>query len=95
MMHNPTAPGSIIRYDVLEPLELSVAEAARRLGVSRSSLSRVVNGKAAISVDLALRLEKAGVSTAQTWIAVQANYELWMAKQHEPPEVHALQVRNV
>lgn len=95
MMHKPTAPGSIIRYDVLEPLELSVAEAARRLGVTRASLSRVVNGKAGISADLALRLEKAGVSTARTWLAMQANYDLWLAMQHEPPKVRALQVREV
>lgn len=93
MRSSPTAPGKIIKYDVLEPLHLSVAEAARRLGVSRASLSRVVNGKAAISADLALRLEQAGVSTARTWLAVQANYELWLAMRHEPPKVLALQIR--
>lgn len=90
MMHNPTHPGSIIRRDVLEPLNLSVAEAARRLGVSSTSLSRVLNGKAAISPDLALRLEMAGVSTARCWLAVQADYELWQAKQRAQPTVHSL-----
>jgi addiction module HigA family antidote len=95
MVHNPTAPGSIIKHDVLEPLSLSVAEAARRLGVSRGSLSRVINCKAAISPDFALRLEKAGVGTARTWLALQANYELWLATQQEPPKVRALQVRKV
>jgi addiction module HigA family antidote len=93
MRSRPTAPGNIIKYDVLEPMHLSIAEAARRLGVSRASLSRVVNGKAGISAGLALRLEKAGVSTARTWLAMQANYELWLAMQHERPKVRALQIR--
>lgn len=95
MMHNHPHPGGIIRHDVLEPLNLSVAEAARRLGVSSTSLSRVLNGKAAISPDLALRLEIAGVSTARSWLAVQANYELWQAKQHAQPTVRPLQARQV
>lgn len=95
MMHTPSHPGSIIRHDVLEPLNLSVAEAARRLGVSSTTLSRVLNGKAAISPDLALRLEMAGVSTARSWLAVQTDYELWQAKQHAQPTVRPLQTRRV
>ncbi|MGN2248344.1 HigA family addiction module antitoxin [Frateuria sp. GZRR35] len=74
-MHNPLHPGGVIKHDVLEPLQLSVSEAARRLGVPCASLSRVIDGEAAITPDLALRLEKAGVSTASSWVALQANYE--------------------
>lgn len=95
MMHNPSHPGVIIKHDVLEPLNLSVAEAARRLGVSRASLSRVINSKVAIGPDLALRLELAGVSTARSWLAVQANYELWQAEQHTQPTVRSLQATEV
>jgi addiction module HigA family antidote len=61
-------------------LELSVTEAAARLGVSRVALSRVLHGRAAISPDLALRLEKAGVSTAQAWLSMQANFDLAEAR---------------
>lgn len=93
MMHNPAHPGCIIRHDVLTPLNLSVAEAARRLGVSRTSLSRTLNGNTAISPDLALRLEKAGASTALTWLRMQADYELWQAKQRAQPTVRPLQAR--
>ncbi len=59
--------------------------------MSRVALSRVVNGKAGISPDLALRLEKAGVSTARFWVNLQANYDLWQAIQHDQPPVRALQ----
>jgi addiction module HigA family antidote len=58
-------------------LELSVTDAAERLSMSRVALSRVINGKAGISSDLALRLEEAGVSTARVWVNLQANYDLW------------------
>ena len=62
-----------------------MAEATDRL-----SISRVLNGKSGISSDLALRLEKAGVSTARFWIGLQANYDLWRAMQHKQPQVRAL-----
>lgn len=94
MMHNPPHPGGILKCDVLDPLNLSVAEAARRLGVSRASLSRIINGKATMSPDLALRLEKAGVSTAHALLAMQTNYQLWQAMQRPQPTVRPLQVRN-
>lgn len=92
MMHNPPHPGDVIKHDVLEPLSLSVAEAARRLGVSRTALSRVLNRETAIRPNLALRLEKAGVSTARSWLAMQADYELWQAMQHAQPTVRPLGV---
>lgn len=72
-------------------LGLSVKEAAERLGMSREALSRVLNSRAAISPDLALRLEKAGVSTARAWLAMQVNYDLAQARQHPMPTIRALQ----
>ena len=90
-MLNPPHPGELLRDDVINELGLSVTETAQRLGMSRVALSRVLNGRAAISPDLALRLEMAGVSTARAWLAMQVNYDLAQAKQHPQPEVQALQ----
>ncbi|MBO9745967.1 HigA family addiction module antidote protein [Xanthomonas phaseoli pv. dieffenbachiae] len=91
MMHNPPHPGEILKEEVLAQLNLSVTEAAERLAMSRVALSRVLNGHAAISPDLAVRLEQAGVSTARAWLAMQANYDLWQAMQHKQPPIRALQ----
>lgn len=91
MMHNHPHPGAILKEMVFEPLALPVKDAAERLSMSRGALSRVLNGKAGISPDLAVRLEMAGVSTARFWINLQANYDLWQAQQHEQPPVRALQ----
>lgn len=91
MIHTHPHPGEILKETVFEPLELSVTEAAERLAMSRVALSRVLNGKAGISPDLALRLETAGVSTARFWINLQANYDLWVAMQHDQPPVKMLQ----
>ncbi|MFY3648520.1 HigA family addiction module antitoxin [Achromobacter xylosoxidans] len=89
-MHNPPHPGEVLREDVIAPLGLSVTDAADRLAMSRVALSRVLNGKAGISPDLAVRLEQAGAGTAQAWVAMQANYDLWQALQHEQPPVRLL-----
>jgi addiction module HigA family antidote len=91
MMKNHPHPGEILREDVLKPLGLPVTEAAERLGMSRVALSRVLNGRAGISPDLAIRLERAGVSTARFWIALQANYELSQALRRKQPPVRPLQ----
>lgn len=91
VMHNPPHPGELLRDEVIEALNLSVTEAASRLAMSRVALSRVLNGKAGISPDLALRLEQAGASTARAWLAMQANYDLWRARQHVQPVVRRLQ----
>lgn len=90
MMHNPPHPGEVLREDVIAPLGLSVTDAADRLAMSRVALSRVFNGKAGISPDLAVRLEQAGAGTAQAWVAMQVNYDLWQALQHEQPPVKPL-----
>lgn len=91
MMKNPPHPGELLREDVLIPLGIEVTDAARRLGMSRTTLSRVINGRAGISPDLALRLERAGVSTARFWMTLQTNYELAQAEQRNQPKVQRLQ----
>lgn len=81
----------MLREMVFEPLELSVSDAAERLSMSRPALSRVLNGHAGISPDLAIRLEAAGVSTARFWMNLQTNYDLWRAMQHKQPPVRMIQ----
>ena len=91
MMHNPPHPGELLKDEVLVPLNLSVTEAAERLAMSRVAWSRVVNGKAGISPDLAARLEQTGVSTARAWLSMQANYDFWRAMQHKQSPVRPLE----
>lgn len=74
-MKNPPHPGEHLREDVLVPLGLGVSEFAGCLGVSRSTLSRLVNGRCSVSPDMARRLEIAGVGTARFWVALQAQHE--------------------
>ncbi|MDE2149705.1 MAG: HigA family addiction module antidote protein [Gammaproteobacteria bacterium] len=95
MMKNHPHPGELLREDVLLPLGIEVTEAARRLGISRTTLSRVINGRAGISSDLAVRLERAGVSSARFWMTLQANYELARAQRRAPPKVRPLQTADV
>ncbi|MBQ1657756.1 MAG: HigA family addiction module antidote protein [Rhodocyclaceae bacterium] len=90
MMKNPAHPGEILREDVIKELGLSVTEAAQRLGVSRVALSRVLNCRAAISPELAIRLEAAGVSTARAWLAMQMNYDLSQAMKQPRPQVRTI-----
>ena len=84
-IHNPPHPGETLRDDVLPALGLSVTDAAGQLGVARPSLSRVLNGRAAISPEMALRIEKwlgtANGGRADLWLAEQAAYDLWRARQ--------------
>ena len=79
-MRNPPHPGGIIRRQCLEPLGLSVTAAAEGLGVTRQALSDVVNERAAISVEMAIRLAKAFGSSAETWLGLQMAYDLWRAR---------------
>jgi len=91
MMKNPPHPGELLREDVLGLLGIEVTDAAQRLGMSRTTLSRIINGRAGISPDLAIRLERAGASTARFWMTLQANYELAQAKRRRQPKVKPLQ----
>lgn len=80
-MFNPPHPGETLKEDVLPALGLSVTEAANILGVSRVRLSRVINGKAPISIDLALRLEAwLDGPSAESWLSEQLAYDLWQAR---------------
>lgn len=90
-MHNPPHPGETLREDILPALGLSVTQAAAQLGVTRAALSRVLNGRAAISPEMALRLEgwlgvKRG-GRADVWVAQQAAYDLWQARKTGVPRV--------
>jgi antitoxin HigA-1 len=82
-MKNPPHPGRSIRDACLEPLGLSVTEGAKILGVTRQALNNVVNGKAGISPEMAIRLAKAFGSTAETWLQMQVNYDLAQARKSE------------
>jgi addiction module HigA family antidote len=90
-MHNPPHPGETLREDVLPALGLTVTEAAAQLGVTRAALSRVLNGRAAISPEMALRLEGwLGVENggrADGWLAQQAAFDLWKARMAGMPAV--------
>jgi antitoxin HigA-1 len=86
-MHNPPHPGEIIKFDCLGPLDLSVTEGAKVLGVTRQALSNLINGRAGISPEMAIRLEKAFGSEAETWLRLQINFDIWNARQHED-EIH-------
>jgi antitoxin HigA-1 len=84
-MHKPPHPGLTLRDDVLPALGLGVARASEQLGVSRVALSRVLNGRAAISPEMALRIEAwLGVErggAARVWLAEQSSYDIWQAQQ--------------
>ena len=82
LMHNPPHPGEVIKELCLEPLGLSVTEAAKGLGVSRKTLSSIVNGKAGISPEMAVRLSIAFNTSSESWVNQQAQYDLWQAEQH-------------
>ena len=87
-MKNPPHPGRSIRENCLVPLGLNVTDAASVLGVARHTLSRVLNGHAAISPEMAIRLEKAGWSNAEFWLRRQATYDL-AARGQNPPGIRA------
>ena len=82
-MKNPAHPGRLIRHTCLDPLGMSISEGATALGVARPTLSNLLNGKAGVSPDMAIRLEKAFGSTADAWLRMQAAYDLAQARQHE------------
>jgi len=82
-MKNPPHPGRSIQLTCLEPLGLSVTDAAKGLGVARHTLSRVLNGHAGISAEMAIRLEKAGWSNAEFWLRLQAAYDLAQARRRQ------------
>ena len=82
-MKNPPHPGLTVRHDCLEPLGLTVTEAAKVLGVTRQALNNLLNGKSGISPEMAVRLAKAFGSTAETWASIQLDYDLAQVRRRE------------
>ena len=79
-MKNPPHPGLSVRHDCLEPLGLSISEGAKVLGVTRQAMNNLVSGKAGVSAEMAIRLEKAFGGGAETWLRMQAAYDLAQAE---------------
>ena len=80
-MHNPPHPGEVLRELCLNPLGVSVTEAAEALGVSRKTLSAILNGRAGVSPEMAVRLSIAFGTSAESWLNQQLQYDLWQAEQ--------------
>jgi len=91
VMHNPPHPGELLREDILPDLNMSVTAFASHMQMSRVSVSRILNGKAGISPDFAIRLEMAGLGKARVWLGMQADYELWQAQHRDQPAIKPLQ----
>lgn len=89
-MQNPPHPGGLVRRQCLEPLGLSVTQAAKGLGVTRQALSELVNEKAGVSVEMAIRLSKAFGSSPETWLSLQMAFDLWQARER----AKTIQVQN-
>ena len=92
-MHNPPHPGEVLQDTVLS--EMTVTEFAKRLEVSRVALSRVVNGRAAVSAELAIRLAAALGGSAETWLRMQVAYDLWQAQKKRRPKIRPIETRRV
>ena len=82
-MKNPPHPGRIVRQDCIEPLGLTITEAAKALGVTRQALNNLVNGKAGISPEMAVRLSKAFGGSPEMWLRLQGNYDLARVRQDQ------------
>ena len=79
-MHNPAHPGEVLRELYLEPLQLTIADAAEALGVNRNTIADLIKGRSRVSTPMALRLAKAFGTTAELWLNMQQNYDLWIAR---------------
>ncbi len=80
MTRQPTHPGKIIKEDYLEPLSISITEMAMTLGISRKTLSKIINEKGSVTPDMALRLSRAFDTSSIFWLNLQRNYDLWQAE---------------
>lgn len=87
-MHNPAHPGEVLREYL--PKKLPIGEVAGRLGVSRQALSALLNGRAGVSAEMALRLEAALGTSAEMWVQMQAAHDLWQARQQGRPKVRRI-----
>ena len=89
-MHKPPHPGEVLWELHLKDSGISISQAALRLGISRQALSAILNGRAGISADMALRLSEALGTSAEMWAGMQSAYDLWNARQKKRPKVKAL-----
>lgn len=80
MKRKPTHPGKIIKEDYLEPLTISIKDMALALGISRKTLSKIINERGSITPEMALRLSRAFETTPELWLNLQKNYDLWHAE---------------
>ena len=94
MMKNPPHPGLTVKHDCLEELGISIAEGARILGVTRQALNNLVSGKSGISPEMAVRLSKAFGSSPETWLGMQADYDLAHVLRHES-DIHVSRVERI
>ena len=83
-LRRPTHPGEVLREDVIKPLGLTVTEAAKRLGVTRKTLSALINCKASLSPEMAVRIGKATRTSPESWLYMQSKLDLWLAEQKPP-----------
>lgn len=83
----PTHPGEVLLEDVIKPLGLSVAEAAKDLGVSRKALYELINGKTSLSPQMAVRIGEATNTSPESWLNMQLKLDLWKARQHKPANI--------
>ena len=87
----PTHPGEVLLEDVMKPLGITITEAAKDVGVSRKTLSEIVNGRCAVSPQIAVRIGKATGTSPESWLAMQSKLDLWKAMQKEPKNVTKFQ----
>ena len=82
IQRKPTHPGEVLREDVIIPLRLTITEAAKRLGINRRILSALLNCKSSLTPEMAIRIGKATKTTPESWLYMQAKYDLWHAEQN-------------
>lgn len=83
----PTHPGKVFLEDVIKPLGISITKASEGLGISRKTLSEIVNGRCGLSPDVAVRIGKATNTSPESWLAMQTKLDLWKAMQKEPKNI--------
>ena len=91
-MHSPPQPGEVLWELHLKDSGISISEAAIRLGISRQSMSAILNGRSGISADMALRLGEALKTSAEMWTGMQSAFDLWQARQRKRPKVKFLAI---
>ncbi len=93
MTRQPTHPGEILRVLYMEPLSLTITNLAEKLGISRKTLSSIINGRSSISVDIAMRLARAFDTTPESWLNAQMNLDIWKARQGESAWKHIVPLK--